>query len=115
MPLHRMLLHLFIVIFMGDLVKDIRLAVDTGKVVLGVNEVSKAVSTDKAKLVIIAAKGKKDVVADLSHNCSVANIKLIKFKEGSLELGTVCGKPYSVNAVAVMEPGNSKILEEEYV
>lgn len=100
---------------MGDLVKDIRLAVDTGKVALGANEVMKAISTNGAKLVIIAAKGKKQVVADISHTCSVASVKIIAYKEGSLELGTVCGKPYSVNAVAIMEPGNSKILEENYV
>ncbi|MDE1761918.1 MAG: 50S ribosomal protein L30e [Candidatus Micrarchaeota archaeon] len=99
---------------MSDLAKDIRLAVDTGKVALGVNEVMRAIGGDKAKLVIVAEKGKKQAVADLAHTCGVANVKLIKYKEGSLELGTVCGKPYSVNAVAIMEPGNSKILEEEY-
>ncbi|MDE1825926.1 MAG: 50S ribosomal protein L30e [Candidatus Micrarchaeota archaeon] len=99
---------------MADLVKDIRLAVDTGSVVIGTNEVMRAVNDDKAKLVIIAAKGKKQTVADILHTCSVASVKFIKFKEGSLELGTACGKPYSVNTVAVIEAGNSKILEEEY-
>lgn len=99
---------------MSDLVKDIRLAVDTGKVAIGANEVMKAISADKAKLVIVATKGKKETIADISHSCSVGEIKLIKFKETSLQLGTVCGKPYSVNAIAVMESGNSNILNEEY-
>lgn len=99
---------------MADLVKDIRLAVDTGKVAIGTNEVMRAISADKAKIVIIAVKGKKDTIADISHSCSVGNIKLVKFKDTSLQLGTVCGKPYSVNAVAIVESGNSNILNEEY-
>ena len=100
---------------MGDLVKDIRLAVDTGKVALGSKEVMRAISGDKAKVVVVANKGKKQTVDDILHSCNVASIKVINFKDGSLELGTVCGKPYSINAVAVMEPGNSNILNETYV
>lgn len=99
---------------MGDLVKDIRLAVDTGKVAIGTNEVMRAISGDKAKVVIVAVKGKKDTIADISHTCAVASVKLVKFKDSSLQLGTVCGKPYTINAVAILEPGNSNILNEEY-
>ncbi|MGI0141506.1 MAG: 50S ribosomal protein L30e [Candidatus Micrarchaeales archaeon] len=99
---------------MGDLVKDLRLAVDTGKVALGTKEVMRALSSNHAKLVVVAGKGEKHAVDDISHTCTVASIKIIKYKESSLQLGTVCGKPYSVNAVAIMEPGNSNILEEEY-
>ncbi|MDE1856088.1 MAG: 50S ribosomal protein L30e [Candidatus Micrarchaeota archaeon] len=99
---------------MADLGNDIRLAVDTGKVALGANEVSKAISEDKAKLVVIAEKGKKQVVDDLVHTCNVASVKMLKYKDSSLQLGTVCGRPYPVNAVAILEPGNSNILKEEY-
>jgi large subunit ribosomal protein L30e len=109
-----MLLHLFAVIFMADLAKDIRLAVDTGKVALGANEVTRAISDNKAHLVVIAEKGKKQAIADLLHTCAIANVKTLKYSEGSLQLGTVCGKPYPVNAVAIIEPGNSNILKEEY-
>ena len=99
---------------MSDISRDIRLAVDTGKVALGTNEVIKAINEDKAKLVIVASKGKKSILEDLAHTCSVAGIKFIKFNEGSVALGTVCGKPYAINSVAVMEPGNSNILNENY-
>jgi len=48
------------------------------------------------------------------HMCNIAGIKLIKFNENSLELGTICGKPYSVNALAIIDQGNSNILNESY-
>ena len=99
---------------LADLSNDVRLAVDTGKVSLGYREVLRAVNSNSAKAVVVASNGKKGIVDDINHVCKVAGIKLIQFSGGSLDLGTVCGKPYSVNSLAVMDPGNSKILNEEY-
>ncbi len=99
---------------MADLTRDLRLAVDTGKVTLGTREVAKAISENKVKLVVIATGGRKDFVADIMHMCNVAEIKTLKYEGNSLNLGTVCGKPYSINAAAILEPGNSNILNENY-
>jgi len=99
---------------MADLAGDIRLAVDTGKVAIGYREVVKSISSSQAKAVVIATKGKKDIIDDIVHMCNIAGIKLIKFNENSLELGTICGKPYSVNALAIIDQGNSNILNENY-
>ncbi len=93
---------------------DLRLAVDTGSVALGTAETQKAVHSNRAKLVVITSKGKAGATDDITHLCNVAGIKLVMFKGSSMELGTVCGKPYSINSLAVLEPGNSKILTEEY-
>ena len=99
---------------LADLSNDVRLAVDTGKVSLGYREVIKAVNTNSAKVVVVADGGKKSIVDDINHVCRIAGIKLVSFKGGSLELGTVCGKPYSVNSLAVIDAGNSNILTEQY-
>ncbi|MEM0086876.1 MAG: 50S ribosomal protein L30e [Candidatus Micrarchaeaceae archaeon] len=99
---------------MADLAKDIRLAVDTGKVAIGAKEAIKTMNDNTAKLVIIASKGKKDVIGDILHMCSISGLKLVQFKGGSLELGAACGKPYPINALAIVEPGNSNILNEKY-
>jgi len=99
---------------MADLAGDIRLAVDTGKVAIGYREVAKSISNSEAKAVVIAAKGKKDIIDDIVHMCNIAGIKIIKFNENSLELGTICGKPYSVNALAIIDQGSSNILNESY-
>ena len=99
---------------LADLSNDVRLAVDTGKVSLGYREVIKAVNTNSAKVVVVAEKGKKSIIDDVNHVCKIAGIKLVSFKGGSLDLGTVCGKPYSVNSLAIIEEGNSKIVTEEY-
>ncbi len=98
----------------ADLNNDVRLAVDTGKVQFGHREVLRAINSSSAKAVVIAEKGKKQINEDLYHTCKVAGIRVIAFKGSSMELGTVCGRPYSVNSMAIMDAGNSNILNEEY-
>ncbi len=101
-------------ISLADLSNDVRLAVDTGKVSLGYREVIKAVNANSAKVVVVAVNGKRSIVDDINHICKIAGVKLVVFKGGSLELGTVCGKPYSINSLAVIDAGNSSIATEQY-
>ncbi len=99
---------------MADLNSDIRLAIGTGRVALGTGESMRAISGNTAKLVIVSGVGKKGSIADIEHACAIAGIRLLRFRGNSMELGTVCGKPHSVSSLAVIEAGNSKILESEY-
>ncbi|MDE1861093.1 MAG: 50S ribosomal protein L30e [Candidatus Micrarchaeota archaeon] len=99
---------------MSDLNNDVRLAVDTGKVNLGYREVLRAIHDNKAKTVVLAAKGKKDIINDINHLCRIAGIRTIMFGGNSVELGAICGKPYSINSLAILDPGNSNVLNETY-
>jgi large subunit ribosomal protein L30e len=96
---------------MSNISNDIRIAVDTGKVSLGYKEVVRAIENNTARLVIIAQKSDKERIADIQHLCKVSGIKVIPYEDNSVELGAVCGKPYSVISLAVIEQGNSKILD----
>ncbi len=97
---------------MADLANNIRLAVDSGKVALGVNKVLDTIKENNAKLIIMASKNRKDILDDVQHLSKVSNIKTIMFDGNSMELGAVCGKPYSVSVLSVIEEGHSRILEE---
>lgn len=99
---------------MADLNSDIRLAIGTGRVALGAEECMRAINGNTAKLVIMSDVGNSSLNADIEHACAIADIRLLRFKGNSMELGTVCGKPHSVSSLAVIEEGNSKILENEY-
>ncbi len=96
---------------MADLARDIRLAVDTGKVVFGAKEVMKAISGNSAKLVVVATNGEKNAIRDIAHTCNVAGLRSVKLEGSSVYLGTICGKPYPISAIAIIEPGHSGILE----
>ncbi|MDE1833202.1 MAG: 50S ribosomal protein L30e [Candidatus Micrarchaeota archaeon] len=99
---------------MADLANDIRLAVDSGDTAIGINSVEQSIKSDKAKVVVIASNNKKETIEDLMHLAKIANIRVLTIKGNSMDLGSICGKPYSVSAVSVISPGNSKILDEKY-
>lgn len=97
---------------MSDLSNDLRLVMDTGKVTLGFRSVQRAIAESKANAVVVANKGKSKVREEILHACNIAKIKAIPFEGNSVELGALCGKPYSVNVLAVLDAGNSNILSE---
>ncbi len=94
-----------------DVSRSIRMAVDTGKVLLGVQESRKNALSGGARLVIVASNCPAQTKQDLEHYCKAADISVMRFPGTSVELGTACGKPFPVSAMTVMEAGNSDVLE----
>ncbi|EQD44100.1 50S ribosomal protein L30e [mine drainage metagenome] len=98
---------------MADLSNDIRLAVDSGVTALGLNEVIRSIRDAKAKLIVVASRNKESTMQDIAHMAKVANVPMEVFEGNPIELGAVCGKPFSVSAVSVIEAGNSNILKKD--
>jgi large subunit ribosomal protein L30e len=99
---------------MADLSNDIRLAVDSGKAAFGMNRASEAILSNKAKMVIVSSKNKGDRLSDIEHLANISNIRVQIFDGTPIALGVVCGKPFSVSVLSILDAGNSNILKEEY-
>ena len=99
---------------MADLSNDIRLAVDSGKVAFGIKEATATIADSSAKAVVVASVNKDGRVHDVMHMAKISEIKVLLFKGNPADLGVVCGKPYSVSALSVVNPGSSNILNETY-
>jgi len=93
-----------------DVDKEVRQAVDTGKVVLGADKSIKAVKLGQAKLVILASNCEEAVRADLVRYAGLAGIHVYNYAGDSAALGLACGKPFFVSVMAVVDPGGSSIL-----
>jgi large subunit ribosomal protein L30e len=96
---------------MIDLDKAISTAVKTGKVSLGANSAVQNAQTGKAKLIILAANCPESVRGDVEYYSKLSKVPLITYKGSSLDLAAVCGKPFSVSALSIREPGDSEILK----
>jgi len=87
-----------------DIGKALKAAISTGKVEFGTAQSEKAVRNGTAQLVVV------------SENCPSTfltqnkDIKVLVYKGNNMELGAVCGVPYSVAALAVIDKGTSNIL-----
>lgn len=87
-----------------DLPRALRLAADTGDVRFGIRQVRKAVKAKQAKMVVVASNCPPEALEGL------ADVKTFRFSGTNADLGTACGMPFSVAALAVLSPGESNIL-----
>ncbi|ACV25075.1 50S ribosomal protein L30e [Methanocaldococcus fervens] len=94
-----------------DVNRAIRTAVDTGKVILGSKRTMKFIKHGEGKLVVIAGNIPKDIEEDVKYYAKLSNIPVYQHKITSLELGAVCGKPFPVAALLVLDEGLSNIME----
>lgn len=94
-------------IFMAvDLNKALRNTIQTGKVYIGSNQTLNAVHNAQAKAVVLAANCPRDVREQIS-----GKVPIIDFSGMGVDLGTVCGKPFVISVLAIVEPGESEILK----
>ena len=96
---------------MIDVDKAISAAVKTGKVSLGASSAVQNAQTGKAKLIILASNCPKNVRGDIEYYSKLSKVPFIIYKGTSLDLAAVCGKPFSVSALSIREPGDSEILK----
>ena len=91
-----------------DVDRSIRVAVDTGDVTLGSEKSIQSLKLGKGQLVIVAANTPKDIVEDVEYS----DIPSYTYEGSSVELGSVCGKPFTVATLIVNDPGDSTILDD---
>ena len=96
---------------MIDINKAIATTVKTGKVLFGVNNAVRNAKTGKAKLIIVASNCPQKTRDDIEYYCKLSNIPVTIYDGTSIDLGAVCGKPFTVSALTVREPGDSDILK----
>ncbi len=94
-----------------DINIEIRRAVDTGKVSFGEKTAEKNILKGNGELIIISSNTKKLLKERLEHYTKLSEIPFYEFQGTSIELGSVCGKPFPVSVMTVLNKGKSKILE----
>jgi len=86
--------------------KSLIKAVKTGKVILGANRTIDAAADGSAKMVVLASNCPEDI----KQKVQATNIPVLEYEGTSVELGPVCGKPFTIAAMAILDAGESDIL-----
>ncbi|MGZ7048692.1 MAG: 50S ribosomal protein L30e [Methanobacterium sp.] len=94
-----------------DIDRGIRVAVDTGTVTLGSDKSVQALKLGKGKLVIIANNCPEEVREDVMYYSQLSEVPVYTYEGSSVDLGSVCGKPFTVATLIVKDQGDSTILE----
>ncbi len=91
--------------------KEIRRAVDTGKVVFGTKVARKKILAGEGEMVIVSSNMPTNEKETLKQLVTVEGKKFYEFSDTGLVLGSVCGKPFTVSVMLVLDAGKSKVLE----
>ncbi len=97
---------------MSSLDNELRRLLKTGKIVIGAKRSLDAIRLGKAKGVVLATKLPKHIEDDVLYYAKLSGIKVIRFPGSSYELGTAVGKPFPITTIAIIDPGDSNLLEE---
>lgn len=89
----------------------IRLAVESGSVEFGARAGISANNDSKAKLLVVANNLPASIKTKVDTFVKTSKIPVIVFDGSSMELGSVCGKPYPVSVLSVYKEGSSNILD----
>ncbi len=91
-----------------DMNRALRQVVQTGEVHFGVRQAKRALKDRTAQLLIVPENIPPDTLDELR---SVSKVPMVRFSGTNFELGTVCGKPFSVSALTIIEAGDSDIMD----
>jgi len=94
-----------------DLYRELRTTIRTGKIVLGYERSIKLVKLGKPKLVIMAANAPVEIKEDIERYTKLAKIPLYVFQGTTLDLGAICNKPFMVSVIAILDPGESRLMD----
>ena len=82
-----------------DISKALKAAISTGKVEFGVDQTEKAV-----KMIVVSSN------CPAQELVAAKDVKVHVYSGNNMELGALCGKPFSVSALVILDKGTSNIL-----
>ncbi|MFA6269185.1 MAG: 50S ribosomal protein L30e [archaeon] len=94
-----------------DTNKEIRRAVDTGKVSFGYKEAKKKLLAGEGEMVIVSANMPKNERETIKQIANIESKKFFEYPANGMVLGSVCGKPFVISTMLILEEGKSKVLE----
>ena len=90
-----------------DIAKSLRAAIRDGKVAIGAKETLKAIRTEEAQLVILASNCPQEFKRAIEQGA----VPTVEVEFSSVELGSLSGKPFTISALSIIDPGSSDIME----
>lgn len=91
-----------------DVLRELKDACSTGKLIFGQKQAKANCLDGTAKLIVFSMNCPEEYVNEITTKNS--GVAMYRVNVVNRELGAVCGKPFPVSAIAVLDPGRSKLL-----
>ncbi len=76
-------------------------ALANNRAVIGTKSVLKNVKSGELQTVFVAKNCPDTIKKDLSHYASLSSIEIVEFDGTGKQLGTFCGKPFSIAMIGI--------------
>ena len=84
----------------------------SGKVVLGYKSCLRKLRSGDAKLIILSNNCPTVRKAEIEYYAHLAKAKVVFYQGNNISLGTACGKYHRCSTMAILDAGDSDILNE---
>jgi len=84
-----------------DISKLIKEKIKQDKVLLGYKSVMKSLKSSRPELIVYANNLPDDRKKMIEHNAKISNVEIKEYPNDNVNLGLVCGKPFSVSILAI--------------
>ncbi len=84
-----------------DISKLIKEKIKQDKVLLGYKSVMKSLKSGRPELIVYANNLPDDRKKMIEHNAKISNVEIKEYPNDNVNLGLVCGKPFSVSILAI--------------
>lgn len=88
---------------------ELKLLLKTGKVILGTRKTIKQLKLGKLKMIIIASSLRRDLKEDIKTYAKLNDIPIFEYSGSGRDLGMLCGKPFMISTIGILDFGDSKI------
>ncbi|RLI98340.1 MAG: 50S ribosomal protein L30e [Candidatus Aenigmatarchaeota archaeon] len=85
----------------AGITKEIKDAMDSGKLVIGSNSVIKGLKNGAMEYIICSSNMPENRKRDINHYASVSKTGVRDFEGDSAKLGETCGKPFNVLLIGI--------------
>lgn len=83
--------------------KELKDALAKKEVVIGSRGIVRKLKTGNLKMVFIANNCPERIKKDINHYASLSNVKIEEYNGTGEQLGTFCGKPFAIAAIAILK------------
>jgi LSU ribosomal protein L30E len=91
--------------------RELKSVAKSGKLSLGSRKAVKLLLRNQVKGIILADNAEPKVRGLIDSTAKINGIPVYVYKGTSADLGSLLGKPFKVSIIAVLDPGDSRILE----
>jgi large subunit ribosomal protein L30e len=89
-----------------DIAKSLRTAIKDGKVLIGAKKTLDSIQNGDARLIVLAS----NCPQKFQRAITARSVLTVSLEMNSVELGAVCGKPFTISALSIVDPGSSDIM-----